>query len=99
MVEVMGIEPTTTGLHRRYGLWSNVSMATWQRILSLGLSTRISPNHVKHLGTIEQKGAAVPEKIVLTRDLEHDPFCRIMLPLTLGRCAPGAMAVRSAQWR
>jgi hypothetical protein len=55
--------------------------------------------HVKHLGTIEQKGAAVPEKIVLTRDLEHDPFCRIMLPLTLGRCAPGAMAVRSAQWR
>jgi hypothetical protein len=38
--------------------------------------------HVKHFGTIEQKGAVVPEKIVPNRQLEHDPilFKRIMLP-------------------
>jgi hypothetical protein len=46
------------------------------------LALHIRKKHVKHFGTIEQKGAGVPEKIVPNRQLEHDPslFKRIMLP-------------------
>ena len=59
--------------------------------------------HVKHLGTIERKGAAVPEKIVLTRDLEHDPILSDHAPANAGTLRPrrhgralSAMAIASA---